>query len=182
MTYAELCRKQYKQTKASFLPKLQAHYTAQRWQDFIGLALTVYEVMPEAFSVYDEIPNELKYDFAIDAYMHHGDSVPGVRKAVRNARRYGKPKLPEEIACKDVITVYRAGEEDISKCKYRLSWTLSAEVALFFYAEYAKRHAQHVYRAQIKTADIIAYTNAREEQEVIQYRKVFDIQDITNTI
>ena len=37
----------------------------------------------------------------------------------------------------------------------------------------------HLFRAKIHTADIIAYTDDREEREVLQYRKVFDIEDIT---
>ena len=45
----------------------------------------------------------------------------------------------------------------------------------------SKAHANYLYQAQIKTADIIAYVDDREEREVLQYRKVFDIQDITPT-
>lgn len=45
----------------------------------------------------------------------------------------------------------------------------------------SKAHANYLYQAQIKTADIIAYVDD-EEREVLQYRKVFDIQDITDRI
>ena len=162
-----------------FMPKLMEAYYAGDWESFINIALAVYEVMPDAFLFYDEIPDSLKYDFAIEAYTHHGDSIPAVRKAVRNAAKYGKPILPEEIRDQEYIIVYRAGEENINKCKYRISWTTDIDVANFFFSEYINRHANYLYMASIRPADIIAYTDDRNEKEIMQYRKVYDIQDIT---
>ena len=143
------------------------------------MALCCYEVMPEAFTFFDEVPDKLKYDFAIQAYMHHGDQIPRVREAVRRARRYGKPTFPAELDGVEVFTVYRAGEEPINKAKYRISWTLSEAVALFFLREYGGRHASNLYRAKIRREKVIAYTNERKEEEIMQYRNVFDIEDIT---
>ena len=177
--FAEYQRRQYICTKKTYLPQLLEYREAGNWEKFTDLALAVYEVMPEAFFFYDEIPDSLKYDFAVQAYLHHGDSIPAVRKAVRGARKYGKPTLPPELQEQEEITIYRAGEEDIEKCKYRISWTTGLEVAYFFLNEYQHRHANHLYRAKIKTADIIAYTDERNEKEVMQYRKVFCIEDIT---
>ena len=79
----------------------------------------------------------------------------------------------------EVFTVYRAGEEPIDKAKFRISWTLSEAVALFFLNEYGKRHASHLYRGKIRREKVIAYTNTRNEEEIMQYRNVFDIEDIT---
>lgn len=134
--------------------------------------------MPEAFSYFEEVPDSLKYNFAISAYIHHGDSVPAVRKAVRSAARYGKAELPQSLQSQEAITVYRAGEEDITKCRYRLSWTTDINVALFFLNEYRHRHAAHLYKGKIRPADVIAYIDERQEREIIQYRKVFDIEEI----
>lgn len=173
-------RQLYMNQKTEFLPRLMEYRAAGDWQTFINIAIAVYEVMPEAFRYFDEVPDDLKYDFAIQAYKSHGDSIPAVRRAVRVCRRYGAPELPADLRDKEQITVYRAGEEPPDKAKYRISWTTDLSVAKFFFAEYNKRHANYLYQAQIKTADIIAYDDG-EEREVMQYRKVFDIQDITPT-
>jgi hypothetical protein len=177
--FAEFQRRAYLRQKERFLPQLLEYRAAGKWKDFINTALSAYEVMPEAFMFYDEIPDNLKYDFAISAYQHHGDSIPAVRKAVRGAAKYGKADLPAELQAKEVITVYRAGEEDITKCKYRISWTTDRSVAEFFLNTYIGRHAAYLYTAQIRPADVIAYTDDRQEKEILQYRKVFDIKDIT---
>lgn len=178
-SYEEFKRDSYLYTKTIMFPKLIECKQKGNWEEFINIAISHYEVMPEAFSFFEEIPDNMKYDFAIKAYTHHGDSIPSVRKAVRVARKYGVPVLPPEIASKDVITVYRSGEEPINKAKYRISWTTDKEVADFFMYTYRNRRANHIYKAQIKTKDIIAYTDDRNEREVMQYRKVFNIEDIT---
>lgn len=179
--FAEFQKRVYMRQKNRFLTELLEYRAAGEWEKFINTALCVYEVMPEAFMFYNEVPDNLKYDFAIEAYQNHGDSIPAVRKAVRGAAKYGKAKLPAELQKQEAITVYRAGEEDITKCEYRLSWTTDFDVALFFLNTYRGRHASFLYTAQIKPADIIAYTDDRKEKEVIQYRKVFNIKDITHT-
>lgn len=175
----EYQRREYKRLKKMFMPELMESRRAGDWQRFIDFALAHYQVMPEAFSFFDEVPDKLKYQFAIDAYMHHGDSVPGVRKTVRSALKWGRPELPKEIADAREITVYRAGEEPIEKARYRLSWTTDKAVAVFFLDEYLHRHASHLYTGKIRPEHIIAYTNKREEKEIIQYRHVYDIEDIT---
>ena len=180
ISYIEYQRRIYKIQKNKFMPELLKYRAAGEWENFCKLALTVFEVMPDAFLFYDQIPDNLKYKFAIDAYTHHGDSIPAVRKAVRGARKYGKANLPAELQTQETVVIYRAGEESIQKSKYRISWTTSLETALFFLNEYRSKHASHLYRAKIKTADIIAYTDDRNEKEVMQYNKVFDIEDITN--
>lgn len=180
ITIAEFQKVTYMQQKNFFLQDLLDARAAGDWKRFISRALSVYEVMPEAFSFYDEIPDGLKYDFAISAYIHHGDSIPAVRKAVKGAAKYGKADLPADLRDQETITIYRAGEEDIRKCKYRISWTTDLEVAKFFFYDYIGRHAAHLYKGQIKTSDIIAYNDERKEKEVMQYRKVFAIEEITD--
>ena len=178
--FIRLKQRAYQQQRENYFPKLLEYRAAGKWKDFIDTALLVYEVMPDAFTYYDEVPDNLKYEFAISAYIHHGDSLPIVRKAVRGAAKYGKAELPPELQAQETITVYRAGEEELTKCKYRLSWTADINVALFFLNEYQHKHANHLFKGKIKTADIIAYVDDREEKEVIQYRKVFDIVEIKN--
>lgn len=174
--FAQFHREQQLEWKQKCLTLLLDAKEAENWEEFITIALTRYEVMPEAFTFYEQIPDNLKYNFAISAYMHHGDSLPAVRKAVRSALKYGAPVLPPEIAAQETITIYRAGEEDITKCKYRISWSTDINTALFFLNTYGGRHANYLYKGQIKTADIIAYTNERKENEIMQYNKVFNIE------
>lgn len=176
--FSEYERREHERQRQRFTPKLLAHQQRGEWKEFINIALTVYEVMPIAFMFYEEVPDELKYDFAIQAYIHHGDSIPAVRKAVRSALRYGKPNLPHELAEMDEITVYRAGEEPIEKSPYRISWTTDKSVALFFLNDYIGRHASHLYKAKIKPEKIIAYTDDRNEKEIMQYRNVYDIEEL----
>lgn len=161
--------------------ELMQYRAAGDWAGFIRTALVVFELLPAAFEHYQEIPDSMKYDFAIQAYIHHGDSIPAVRKAVRQCRKYGRPELPKDLQGKEQITIYRAGEEPLEKSKYRISWTTDRKIADFFLNEYLNKHARYLYRGQIRAADIIAYVDDREEKEVLQYRKVFDIEDITHT-
>ena len=179
ITFKEMQQRQYERQQALFTPRLMESRQRGQWQDFIDLALAVYEVMPLAFAFYDEVPDSMKYQFAIDAYIHHGDSIPAVRKAVRTAGKYGKATLPPEIESEQEITIYRAGEEPIEKAKYRISWTTDYDVADFFLNKYIGRHATHLYCGKIKTPDIIAYCDDRNEKEIMQYGKVFDIEEIT---
>lgn len=76
----------------------------------------------------------------------------------------------------DVITVYRSGEEEIEEAPECCSWTLSKDVADFFMYKYRNRHANYIYKAKLATKDVIAYTNEREEFEVIQFCSVYDIE------
>ena len=64
------------------LKKRQYHRQRGQWQEFIKTALSVYEILPEAFSFYNEIPDNLKYDFAIRAYINHGDRPPEEQEAI----------------------------------------------------------------------------------------------------
>jgi len=171
-------KRRYRAAQEYWEPILLEHFYNEDWEMFMHIGLTVYQVMPIAFALYDYIPNEYKYDFCTKAYTHHGDSIPAVRKAVRGALKYGKPKLPQEMADAEYITVYRAGEEPIEKAKYRISWSASKEVAEFFLNTYLGKHAKHLYKGKIKPNKIIAYTNDRSEQEIMQYANVYDIEEM----
>jgi len=182
ITDAERKKRQEKYRLKLNLPKILKYAENNEWHKFVDASQSCPESYGYTFRYFKEVPDELKYKFAISAYHHRGDKVPAVRAAVRSLRnlpKQFKPKLPAEIASRETITIYRAGEEDITKCKYRISWTTSKEVALFFLNKYQHKHANHLYRATIRTADIIAYDNEREEEEILQYGKVYDIEEIT---
>ena len=179
--YVEYQKQQYERTQQQGASLLTKYAKDGEWEKFISYALLHWEVLPIAFSFYDDIPDDMKYEFCTGAYTHHGDSVPGVRKAVRNALKYGRPKLPEDIVSADEVVVFRAGEEPIEKAKYRISWTTDINVALFFLnrGRLIGRHASHLYTGKIKPEKIIAYTDDRKEREIMQYRNVYAIQEIT---
>ena len=44
------------------------------------------------------------------------------------------------------------------------------------FKEYKNRHANYLYKAKIRPADVIAYTDDRKEFEVIQFNSVYDIE------
>ena len=164
--------------RETFFPDLVQSANEGDWERFCTIALLNPEVMAPAFVFCRKMPEEYRRDFVISCYSDHGDSLPACRQAVRELPKNGKHELPEEYRDLPFITVYRAGEEDISKAKYRLSWTLDLNTAVFFMDTWVGKHAQAIYKAKIKPEDVIAYTNDRNEREVIQYRKVYDIEVI----
>ena len=154
--------------------KLLECYTQKDWKMFCNIG--VYpEVMDIAFQYFDEVPDEYKFDFAIDAYSHYGDNLPIVRKSVRKLKGHFDNQLPNDLKCLPFITVYRAGEEPITKAKYRMSWTTEKKIADFFAHEYIHRHAKYIYTGKIKPCNVIAFNNERNESEIIQYANVYDI-------
>ncbi len=158
--------------------------------------------LEKCFSLYYKaLPNNKKYDFAIEAYIYNkGYKIPMIRNAIMHLRKYGKPKLPSRIASKKIITVYRFGLENIDEAKYGISWTLSQKVAMWFMERYVHLNIGireygigglrttftykndgllHLYQGKIENEKIIAYTNSREEFEIMQNKSVYDIIDIS---
>ena len=161
--------------------KLKESISKGDWSDFCEmLTICSRQVMEEYFiKYYDQVPDELKYDLVTDLYICVGDSIPAVRKALRGALKYGKATLPPELEGLNEITVYRGGTEDIGKATYRISWTLSRDKAEWF----ANRNClagfpYHLYKGVIRRDKIIAYTNRREEEEIMQYRNVRKIEEL----
>lgn len=177
ISYKEFMRRCAAQNARNFGPGIAELAKSGNWEAFCTEVMLKYEVMPKAFRLYyKDIPASMKRSFALGCYSHHGDSVPGCRKAVRELVRNGINELPPEYSNQSIITVYRAGEEPIDKAKYRLSWTLSYEVAKTFRDTLWSKHANAIFQAKIRPCDVIAYLDDRNEQEVIQYRKVFDVE------
>lgn len=133
----------------------------------------------------DMIPLEVKCRIALFHYTDKGDFNPTIRKYVRKARIIRpdnwRDMLPSSVREQDSFVVYRGGGEDINKAVYSLSWTLSQEMAEWF----MKRHEltnpapQHLYRGVISAERVIAYLNDRKEFEIVQYRGVKKIEEIS---
>ncbi len=164
-------------TQLRVIPELFEMVKNGNWSEFSETVHARYEVMEVAFQYfYPLMPEQYRRDFVVGCYIHHGDSIPLCREALRNLPPNGINELPDDYKSLSELTVYRAGEEPIEEAGERMSWTLDKKMAVFFFKEYRNRHATYLYRAKIKPADVIAYTDQREEKEVIQYKGVYDIE------
>lgn len=175
----EMQRQAYLNQKIAFLPIIDELAKAGKWEEFCAQVEVVYEVMPEAFTYYyKDMPEEYRRNFVIECYMNHGDSLEECRKALVQLPKNGVNELPQGCREQPYIIIYRAGEENISEARNRLSWTLDIKTAEFFMYTWRSRHANAIYKAKIKPCDVIAFTNERNEQEVMQFQSVYDIERI----
>ena len=176
---AAAAKKMVAQQRRDYLDEIEAHAQAGEWDEVCSIIMMRPFIMEEGFCLYyNRIPDKLKYWFVTEIFTHHGDHYPVIREALTHALDYGKPNLPEWMG--ETVTVYRGGADSIDDVKWAISWSTEPDVAEFF----ANRRTlitgkkTHVYRASILASEIIAYTNARSEQEVMQYGSVFNIEEI----
>ncbi|ODR36275.1 hypothetical protein [Eisenbergiella tayi] len=132
---------------------------------------------------YDLLPDNVKYEIVVEIYTMAKGSLENMKKYVRDIRKYRPSnyleELPEKTQLLDLIPVYRGGCEDISKAACSLSWTLSRNTAEWFYNRYCIcGQSPNLYKGVIKPDDIISYTNGRNEMEILQYRKVRQIEKL----
>ncbi len=130
------------------------------------------------------IPKPIQYQIAIDLYTDKGDLYSEIMDIVKNGKEYRpddwNKEMPECVRNETTFTVYRAGAENIDDAAECMSWTLWRDVAEWF----AERHehygqgTQHLYKATISADDVIAFTNERQEFEIIQYQGVREIGEI----
>ena len=176
----EACEKMLLQQQEDYLAEIEQHAQAGEWDKVCSIIRLRPFIMELAFDLYyDRLPDNMKYEFVTDLYTHHGDHCPNIRKALTEVRKYGSPELPDWMKDRDVITIYRGGSSK-RPITDGISWSTSKDVAEFFANRRAVRHGIkcHVYEAKIRPTDIIAYTNDREEEEVMQYRSVFDVREV----
>ncbi len=176
---AAAAKKMVAQQRRDYLDEIEAHAQAGEWDEVCSIIMMRPFIMEEGFCLYyDRIPDDMKYWFVTEIFTHHGDHYPVIREALTHALDYGKANLPEWMG--ETVTVYRGGTNSIDDVKWAISWTTEQDVAEFF----ANRRTlitgkkTHVYRASILASEIIAYTNARSEQEVMQYGSVYDVEEI----
>jgi len=138
---------------------------------------------------YNEIPDNKKHETVINLYSLMERNGRRMAKYVKDVKKFRPDdylrELTPTIKGNDIITIFRCDCGDISKAQNRLSWTLDIDVAKHFYNWHMERKflgfIPHIYSGKIKAKDIIAYTNDREEQEIIQYRGVKEITEIVQT-
>jgi len=153
------------------------------WETVEGLIILNPELMSYGLKhAYAHLPDEYKFSLPTECYVHHGDSMPTVRKYVRAAKKLlpAHKRMPAEFLSMPEIQIYRAGEESIDKARYRISWTTDFEIAKWFgeRADAFGLPPRRLYAAKIKPEKIIWYTDARNEKEVMQYNSITDLVEI----
>ncbi|MBD5149981.1 MAG: hypothetical protein HDT18_06335 [Oscillibacter sp.] len=153
------------------------------WEKVSSLIILNPDIMEGGLKrVYPLLPDEYKFSIPTECQTHNGDRMPGVRKYVRQARKYApiEKRIPREMIALPEVEIYRAGEEPLDKAAYRISWTTSIDVARWFYnrAIAFQRPQRHIYKGIIKPEQIIWYTDGRKEKEVMQYNSVKNIVEI----
>lgn len=134
--------------------------------------------------VINQIPKDEKlYWLIIEIYVNNGYHFP--RSIIIKAKKL-KPAdylrdLPEEFTGVDPITVYRCSAtppEKMGSVRNEISWTTNIDVAEWFYNREVNlfNHPAFMYKATISKEKIIAYTNDREEFEVIQHGGVMALE------
>lgn len=134
--------------------------------------------------LHDRIPGDQLYRITIDVYTD--TRIPFPKKRILDLRKirpsdYLK-ELPERFADIDPITIYRATlSGDIAEVKKELSWTTDIDTALFFYGRniHIGLKDVHLYQGTIEKSKIIAYTNQRNEFEVLQHMSVRNIEEVS---
>ena len=170
---------------AQFQKAVQAAHD-QDWDTFERSSFYDARMMEDLLYVCENfMPLEAKCRFALEHYDNHGDHSPIIRKYVRRARiirpENWRDALPESVRNLDTFTIYRGSSSDISRAPLSLSWSLSYDVAEWFARrnDFLYQLPVHVYQATIKADKIIVYLNYRNEFEVLQYRNIKDVQEIT---
>ena len=177
----EACEKMILQQQRDYLEEIERHAQSGEWDQVCTIIMFRPFIMELGFELYyDRIPDDMKYKFVTQLFTHNGDHCANIRKALTKVRKYGSPELPDWMKGKEVITVYRGCGSPIKTVGEGISWSTNRKVAEFFANRCTVKRGVtgRLYEAKIHPEDIIAYTNAREEQEVMQYRKVFDIKEL----
>jgi len=185
--YEKTFKESYEQAKTEYYnAKAFYHFERHEWEQFCKAVLLDRNTMELCFICgwQDKLPDSYYYDFVVSSYTHWGDSMPKVRKAVYGLKKHGAAKLPAELDGLDVITVYRGCVDDIHWVKNAISWTMDINEAKHFkqMAETFKHQPARVYQGKIRREHVLAYTNERNESEIIQHGHVYGIKDITDEV
>ena len=170
------------------------HRQFQETGDYTSFSLEAKTYAPgcNIFSLLDyffnKIPDNQKYAAVLNVYtMVAEDDNRRVVKYLKSV----KPFMPDSMKAtvgaladsNGIITVYRGGREskDAARC---ISWTTSNDIAEFFAKRYLALNGGGqavIYTGTIKPQDVIAYTDDRQEKEIVQYCGVKSIR-IVKTI
>lgn len=174
ITYADVLQKFVPFDENTDFSKFFGYFGSHSYDDMPSRAEILHDF-------WDYIPSSQKYDLFVTTYilMHSTCTERWLTNLIREIRNY-KPQdvkdfLYSHADDKGVLTVYRGSDNEVNP-KLSYSWSLSKDVAAKFARNVARcgREA-YLYTACIKAEDASAYTDDREEQEIIQVQKVFNI-------
>lgn len=134
--------------------------------------------------LHEKIPGDQLYGITLDVYTN--SRIPFPKKRILDLRKV-RPSdylkdIPEELADIDPVVIYRATlNGDAKEVRKEISWTTDKDTALFFYGRniHIGFKEVHLYRGTIEKSKIIAYTNQRNEFEVLQHMSVRNIQEVS---
>lgn len=130
-------------------------------------------------TIFEIIPDEDKYNLFIELYITSEYGFNSISKSFwEKVLRYKPNKsfdLPREI------TIYR-GEGKLSTPKeMAYSWSLDKKVGEFFQNRFVLdgEPKGKLYKAKVKTCDIIDYLTDREESEIlVEYRYLYNVEEV----
>jgi hypothetical protein len=129
---------------------------------------------------YDCIPDKQKYNIVIDVYTNAKCATKRFSKYIKDIKKYRPINYVKSIKQfadeKGNITVYRGGTDTSAPPNKGISWSIERSIAEFFaYRFQCLGIKGYVYSGEINIKDVIAYTNDREEYEILQYKSVKNI-------
>ena len=134
--------------------------------------------------LHDRIPADQLYRITLDVYVN--SRIPFPKKRILDLRKV-RPSdylkdIPEELADTDPVVIYRATlNGDVAEVRKEISWTTDKDTALFFYGRniHIGFKDVHLYQGTIEKSKIIAYTNQRNEFEVLQHMGVRNVEEVS---
>lgn len=141
-------------------------------------------LIPTFIDMYDEIPDNKKYDVFTDLYVRseYGFQTFPIEiiKDCFNKRKLSKDwkkrmsDLKKEIKLNTdgTVTIYRGSNMESAKADDAFSWTLSEKTAKFFADRFSKGTGR-IDHKNIDPSEIIDYLQDRGESEVILFPKKF---------
>lgn len=162
---------------------MQKGYQTGDWSD-ITMLDNAGEALYALNLLHEKIPGDQLYGITLDVYTN--SRIPFPKRRILDLRSV-RPSdylkdIPEKLADIDPIVVYRATlSGDAREVRKEISWTTDKDSALFFYGRniHVGFKEVHLYQGTIEKSKIIAYTNQRNEFEVLQHMGVRNIEEVT---
>lgn len=175
-------RRKYKQENVEFLFE---EYGDAEAADYISMCGTDPKYGDSVGLLYyyidDFCGGEVLYNLLKEVYCQNGYGFP------EELMKYFLTERPENylseldtlIPVKENYTVYRA-TKNTEFLEDQISWTIDLNVAVWFAHRFdaMKIPPLKIYKGLIRREDIIAYISDRNEEEIVQYGAVTDIEEI----
>lgn len=135
---------------------------------------------------YNDIPAGLRFNLILECYVFDSHNFP--HSMIMELEKFRRADYLKDLPTdEDPVTVFRAGTENIVEATYAISWTIDKDIARQFYVSQfltpgLQPPRKYFYRGRIHRENILAYTDQRQEREILQYGSVFSIERIPSGI